>query len=263
MPTTTPKPETAPATRPGCCPRSRAAIALLLLVPAPTLGVLAAMFIWPDTTLGQALYQLAKLWILILPILWLLKAERTRPRLPRWSWQGMPAGLITGLLTVATIVAAWELFAQHWVDVSAFQTKMQEIGLSSPIKFLGFAAAVTLINAILEEYVWRWFVYTKWFELLKGFKGPAKADKAAGAIGLPGAGAIVLAGLCFTLHHSVAMSLYFDWKTNLLASTGVFVGGVTWSILYLRYKNIYAGYISHIFADVALFYVGYQVAFGG
>jgi len=229
----------------------RAAIALLLLVPAPTLGVLCAMFWMPDTLLGKALYQLAKLWILALPILWLILVQRVRPRLPRWSWQGIPAALITGILTLLTIIGAWELFASRMVNVSIFREKMQDIGLSTPLRYLAFAAALTLLNALLEEYVWRWFVYSKWHQVL---------HRSAGAVAIPGA--IVLAGLCFTLHHTIAMSLYFDWRINALASLGVFTGGVTWSILYLRYKNIYAGYLSHIFADVALFYVGYQVAFG-
>ena len=166
----------------------------------------------------------------------------------------MPAGIISGVAILAVIIGAWELFAHRMVDVSTFQTKMQEIGLDSTAKYLAFAATLTFINALLEEYVWRWFVYSKWFELFNGIKGPAKA------VAIPGA--IVLAGLCFMLHHTIAMSLYFDWQVNALASLGVFSGGVIWSIIYLKTKNLYSAYISHIFADIALFYVGYQVAFG-
>lgn len=229
----------------------RAALALLLLLPAPTLGVLAAMFLWPDTTLGKALHLSAKLWILVVPVAWILFIERGRLTLPRWSARGMPAGVITGLLTVAVILGAWHLFARQWVDVQFFRGKMNDIGLDTPAKFLLFATLITLVNALLEEYVWRWFVYAKFVEVLRG---PVRA------IAVPGA--IVLAGLFFTLHHTVAMSFYFDWPTTLLASLGVFLGGVTWSILYLRYKNIYAGYVSHMFADIGLFIVGYGIAFG-
>lgn len=235
-------------------PPGRSALALLLLVPAPTIGVLCAMFLFPGSAFGQSMHAAAKVWLLAFPIAWVLWVQRGRITLPRWSWRGMPAGLITGLLTLGIIIGTWELFASTMVDVSKFQTKMQEIGLDSLPKFLAFAAALTFVNALLEEYVWRWFVYEKWNEVLKGLKGPAKA------VAVPGA--IVLAGLCFTLHHTIAMHLYFDWQVNLIASLGVFTGGVTWSIVYLKYKNIYAGYISHIFADIAIFYIGYRVAFG-
>ena len=184
----------------------------------------------------------------------------------------MPAGLVTGLLTLAVIIGAWELFAHKLVDAAMFKEKMLDIGLGTPVNYLAFAAGVTFINALLEEYVWRWFVYRKWYEVLSRKPrtgGPVAIPGAVGspgrpwlAGGLPGAGAIVLAGLFFVLHHSIAMSVYFDWQVNALASLGIFLGHVTWSVIYLRYKNIYAGYVSHIFADIGLFVVGYMIAFG-
>jgi len=232
----------------------RAVLALLLLVPAPTIGVLFAMHWLPDTALGQSIHVAAKLWLLALPLAWVLWVERGRLRLPRWSWRGMAAGLITGLVTMGMIIGAWALFGRSLVDVEVMRGKIAEVGLDTPIKYLAFAAAWTFINALLEEYVWRWFVYAKWFEVLACLKGRAKA------IAVPGA--IALAGLGFVLHHSVAMSLYFDWQANALASLGIFIGSVTWSAIYLRYRNIYAGYVSHIFADIGVFTVGYMVAFG-
>ena len=148
-------------------PPSRAALALLLLVPAPTIGVTCAMFLFPGTPLGMSVQAFAKVWLLALPILWVLWVQRDKIKLPRWSWQGMPAGVITGLLTLGIIVGAWEGFANTMVDVSLFQDKMKEIGLDSLPKFLAFAVTLTFINALLEEYVWRWFVYEKWNEVLK------------------------------------------------------------------------------------------------
>ncbi|MFN3167528.1 MAG: type II CAAX prenyl endopeptidase Rce1 family protein [Phycisphaeraceae bacterium] len=238
-------------------------LALLLLVPAPTIGVLFAMHWFPDTWYGQTVHLAAKGWLLLFPLAWVVWAQRGRLTLPKWSWRGMTAGVVTGVLTLAVIIGAWELFAHRMVDVAMFREKMHEIGLGTPARFLGFAAAVTVINALLEEYVWRWFVYEKARDTLAiWFGGSVKAMAVPGAV--PGAipGAIVLAGLFFVLHHSVAMSVYFDWRVNALASLGIFMGSATWSILYIKYKNIYAGYISHVFADIALFYVGYRVAFG-
>ena len=232
----------------------RATLALLLLVPAPTIGVLFAMHLMPDTAVGKAIHLSAKAWLFAFPLAWLLLVERIKPRMPRGSWDGMGAGLITGGLILATIIGGWELVGQSLIDTADFKQGMDKIGLDTPMKFIGFAAAVSFINALLEEYVWRWFVYSKWFELLKGLNLPAKA------VVIPGA--IALAGVCFVLHHSVAMSVYFPWSANALASLGIFIGGVTWSIIYLKYKNIYAAYVSHILADIALVYVGYRIAFG-
>lgn len=230
---------------------SRSALALALLVPAPTLAVLCAMFWMPDTWYGQAIYYTLKAWLLAMPLIWILFIERGRLRLPKLKWQGMPVGIISGLAILAVIIGAWELFARGMVDTAMFKQKMDEIGLDSPMKFLAFAGTLTFINALLEEYVWRWFVYSKWQEAL---------SRLAGRLAVPGA--VVLAGLCFMLHHTIAMSLYFDWQVNALASLGVFSGGVIWSIIYLKTKNLYSAYVSHIFADIALFYVGYRIAFG-
>ena len=36
----------------------------------------------------------------------------------------------------------------------------------------------------------------------------------------------------------------------------------TWSWIYLKSKNIYAGYVSHVFADIIIFWIAYQIAFG-
>jgi len=243
-----------PAHTTGPTPSRLPWLALLLLVPAPTVGVLFAMHWFPDTWYGQTVHFAAKVWLLLFPLAWVAWVERGKLSPPGWSWRGMTAGVITGVLTLVVIVGAWELFAHRMVDVAMFREKMHEIGLGTPARFLGFAAAVTIINALLEEYVWRWFVYEKARDSLAALGGSVKA------MAVPGA--IVLAGLFFVLHHSVAMSIYFDWQVNALASLGIFIGSATWSILYIKYKNIYAGYISHVFADIALFYVGYQVAFG-
>ncbi len=47
----------------------------------------------------------------------------------------------------------------------------------------------------------------------------------------------------------------------VLASLGIGIGGVTWSWLYLTYRNIWAAYVSHIFADVVIFGIGYVLIF--
>lgn len=244
-------------------------LALVLLIAAPTIGVVTSMFIAPGTVIGITTQALAKVWILVLPLVWILWIARPRKtegmlgllRPPAFRGRGVVAGLVTGILTLIVIIGAWELVAKSMVDPAVFAEKIASVGLNTPLKYLAFAAALTLINALLEEYVWRWFVFERFRDFLRGF-----LNKPKGTTGLTAAlitpAAVALAALGFMLHHTIAMSLYFDPLTNALASLGVFIGGVTWSIIYLKYKNIYAGYISHIFADIALFYVGYQIAFG-
>jgi len=52
--------------------------------------------------------------------------------------------------------------------------------------------------------------------------------------------------------------------------TGIFSGaiiifiivGLIWSAMYLRYQSIFPGYISHVFADIAVFCCGAWILFG-
>jgi membrane protease YdiL (CAAX protease family) len=71
----------------------------------------------------------------------------------------------------------------------------------------------------------------------------------------------VVSAICFTLHHIIAMQVYFSWLVVVIASLGVFTGGALWSWCYLRYRSIWPGYISHAIVDIAIFAIGYRLIF--
>jgi hypothetical protein len=60
-------------------------LALLLLVPAPSIGVLAGMVIAPDRVLGKSVFFISKLWILLIPIFWWVVIARQK-----LSWEVVP-----------------------------------------------------------------------------------------------------------------------------------------------------------------------------
>ena len=66
----------------------------------------------------------------------------------------------------------------------------------------------------------------------------------------------------FTAHHVVSLRAHAGWDVTALGSTGCFLGGLIWSWLYLRYRSIWPCYISHIFADVAIYIIGWVIIFG-
>ena len=101
-----------------------------------------------------------------------------------------------------------------------------------------------LLNSLLEEYVWRWFVFRK-CELLM--------DRRL---------AVPFCALPFTVHHTLALTAWVPWQLNLIASLGVFIGGGIWSILYLRYRSIWPPYVCHIFADITIFLIGWELIMG-
>jgi len=227
------------ATSPGA--KRSALLALVLLVPAPSVGVAAAVL--HADVLGRLVFAAGKVWLLVLPLVWLVAVDRGRLEIPRPSSRGLAMACLTGALTAAVIVVAYLTIGRAWIDVELFQRQLSTLGLADPKVFGLLAVYWCLINSLLEEYVWRWFVFTRCEALM------------------PTGVAVVASGVLFGVHHLVAMSVYFDWSLALLASVGVSIGGMLWSWLYGRYRNIWAAYISHVFADVAVFGIGYVLLF--
>ncbi len=223
--------------------RKRALLALLLLTPAPSVGTLCGMWLFPGM-FGQIIYGLCKVWLLGFPLVWLYFVEKKN-----WSCSpprqgGLGMGLLLGLLMGGIIVGCFGVFGRDAVDTEHLREMAQRNGFGTPTLYLGLALYLTLVNSLLEEYVWRWFAFRRSEELLSARS------------------ATVLSALLFTVHHTVALRIQFGWGVTVAASLGVFLSGIVWSGCYLRYRSIWPGYLSHILADAAIFLVGWWLLFG-
>ncbi len=224
--------------------RRRALVGLLLLAPAPSLGVFAAMVASPGPV-GHGVFLVAKLWLLIFPAAWYLLVEKGKP-----SWSpplrgGNLAGVLSGVVLAASIVlGAWLADVQH-MDLAPLRAAAREMDLASPAAYLAGAAAWTLVNSLIEEYVYRWFVLRQCEVLLLS---PA---------------AVIASAAVFTIHHVLALNQYLEPAFTALASAGVFLGGIVWAMLYHRYRSIWPGWISHVLADIAVFGLGWWLLFAG
>jgi len=221
-------------------------VALLLLVPAPSIGTAASLFWWPEAAVGKACFVAAKLWIVLLPLIWLKVVERGR-----LSWSpprsgGFGAATVLGL-AIAVCISIPFVTAWHWgaIDAAMVADRATKTGLNQLGLYVGGALYWITLNSLMEEYVWRWFVFGK-FEVLLG-----------------GRIAVVATGLAFTAHHVIALAAQFNWIITILGSLGVFVGGVSWSWLYLRYRSVWPCYVSHAIVDIPVFIIGYWLIFQG
>ncbi|XOV79848.1 MAG: CPBP family intramembrane glutamic endopeptidase [Aestuariibacter sp.] len=222
--------------------QSPAIWALLCTIPIPTLGVWLGMFIWPGMPAGETAFAVAKCWMVVFPLAWLFYQYRAI-NWPPINKQGLVAGLVSGLLMAAVIIAAYVILGKDSVDPEEIKSAMREVGLLDSHKYLLLAAYWTFVNSLLEEYFWRWFIVSRARSLM--------SQKTA----------ILVSAIGFVAHHFLAMSLYFDITTSLLACIGILVAGVFWSGLHLRYRNLLPCYISHILADAAIFGIGYYLLF--
>jgi membrane protease YdiL (CAAX protease family) len=223
--------------------RHRALLALAFLAPAPSLGVWAAMVAAPGSV-GHGVFLIAKLWLLVFPAAWYLVVEKGKPSWSPLRCGGLTAGILSGVILAAAIVlGAWLVDIQH-MDLAPLRAAVREMNLASPAVFLVGAAAWTLVNSLIEEYVYRWFVLRQ-CEVL-----------------LPPAAAVIASAAVFTIHHVIALNQYLEPGFTALASAGVFVGGIVWATLYHRYRSIWPGWISHVLADIAVFGLGGWLLFG-
>ena len=226
--------------------RRRALVALALLVPAPTLGALTAFVLAPGP-IGQAVYAACKLWILVLPLAWLLLVERGRlslsPLPSGRRGRALTEGALLGLAFGAVVFGAHALVGERWLDPERLREIAGEAGFGTRGAYLAIAVYIALVNALLEEYVWRWFVFRQLERLVR----PALA--------------VPLAALFFTLHHILVFGVQLGPQIAVLGSIGVFVGGCIWSWLYARWRSVWPAWVSHVIVDVAGLWIGWQLLF--
>ena len=203
------------------------------------------MFWLPESGVGQTLFILSKFWIVLLPLIWRKFVEKHPLSLSPAKHGGWIPALWTGIPIALMVYGAFLLVRQlGWVDEGMVRERAELTGLAKPAIFIGAALYWISINSLLEEYVWRWFVFRQ-FEKIMG-----------------GRLAVIASALGFTLHHIFAIAAQFDWKINLLASGGVFLGGVIWSWLYLKYRSVWPCWLSHAIVDVPIFVAGWLIIFG-
>lgn len=214
--------------------RRRAWLAIALVAPAASVGVIGGQLM-ADTAMASLPWVLTKVYVVTAMIVWHLRVDggelrRVTPR--RGAYR---AAVVIGLAISAVIIAAYALLASGWMDAANVKAHAANYGLDSPIVFLGAALYWIVGNAALEEFTFRWFVFRQ-------------AERVAGSW----AAVLVSAG-AFTAHHTLALANFADGKTNLLASAGVFAGGVIWSGLYLFYRSVLVVWVCHAIVDIAVF----------
>jgi uncharacterized protein len=222
--------------------RSQAALALLLVVPAQSLGVVLALILFPGIV-GQVGAVICQIWMLALPIWWMWKVDRVELKFSRTQRREWLAGLLLGVAMFSIILLSYGLVGQHWLNATDIQDKVQRIGLTSRPMILASGFYFTVINSLFEEYVWRWFVYRQ-CEIL-----------------FPKVASIGLSAVLFTVHHVIVLAVYGSWAVVGFGTLGVFAAGVIWSACYRRYRSIVPSYVSHGWADAALQIITWLVLF--
>jgi len=223
--------------------RKRALIALLLVGLAPTVSIFIS-FGTDGGILSQIAYVISKLWLVVIPLIWYLKIDKGQLSLskPKQGGYAVAVGLGSGMS--ALILLTWFMVGDK-IDGSLLRDAVEPVGLLDVRLYIGGVIYWTVLNSLLEEYVFRWFLVVK-SEALVGTGTPA----------------ILLSAFIFVIHHTFALLFFgFPWWANLLASVSLFIGGAIFSWLYIRYRSVWMPYIAHAICDIAVFSIGAMIIF--
>lgn len=223
--------------------RKSALIAILLVGLAPTVSIFIS-FGTDGGIISQIAYLLSKIWLLAIPLIWYVKVDGGKLSISRPKQGGYLTATGVGLGLSTVIFGAW-LLLRDLIDGDLLRDAVEPVGLLDVRLYIGGVIYWTVLNSLLEEYVFRWFLVVK-SETLVGNGTPA----------------ILLSAFIFVIHHTFALMFFgFPWWANLLASISLFVGGAIFSWLYVRYRSVWMPYIAHAICDIAVFSIGAMMIF--
>jgi len=188
-------------------------------------------------------YPALKLLMIAVPLLawrWTRRGRREVALLAGLKRTNLLAGLATGLLAAGVILGGYYLVLAGRIDAGGLVAKARSLGLLE--RYWLMALGISLGNALFEEYYWRAFIFG---ELSDRLASPAAVAAVGGAL--------------FGLHHVFAMGSLFPPAWVALFVLGTMVAGAVWSAMRSAGVAIWDCYLSHVMADLAIMWVGWDM----
>lgn len=150
-------------------------------------------------------------------------------------------GIAAGLVMATLIIGFCLLTGIHTLVNPQFLTeKLQKLNVMEYYWLM--AVVISLGNALFEEYYWR------------GFLIGQLSGQCANRLMV-----CLLGGLFFGMHHVFATLWIGNPLLTAAAVAATITAGGFWTWLRMRGISVIDCYVSHIIADLAIFYIGYLV----
>ncbi|MGY8688132.1 MAG: CPBP family intramembrane glutamic endopeptidase [Verrucomicrobiales bacterium] len=218
----------------------------MVVLPAMVVPLLMSWLyfvVLPGTAVGNGLYTLMKILLVVWPIL----ATRLvlGGRMTLKLWEGKPTtarfavmGLALGLAILVLMAGLMQTPLGDIVREGALLIKTRVEGMGVLNHFLAFALFLSVVHSLIEEVYWRWFVYGN----LRLLTRPWIAH--------------VAAALAFSSHHIVVLSQFFSIGMAVFLGLCVGVGGGLWSLLFSRQQSLLGAWMSHMLVDLGIMTIG-------
>jgi membrane protease YdiL (CAAX protease family) len=217
-------------------------LALIALLPAIQTCVSVWLEIAPAVT-----YPLLKVLMIVVPLACWRYWKRDRRQVAEIvglkrtrCLAGAALGLAMGgaILGLSRLVDVGTL-----IDASMIRAKMDKLGIIE--HYWTMAVFISLMNSLFEEYYWRGFLVGE----LQRVTRSATLVCAAG-------------GVFFGIHHVFALIWIGQPLLITAAVLGTVIAGFAWTFMRTRGISIVDCWVSHIIADMAVFFVGYEILSG-
>lgn len=153
-------------------------------------------------------------------------------------------GLGLGILMSAVVLLSFEALSETTRNEMLTRVAKKISVLKIAQNFLLYGIVLSFVHSLLEEFYWRYFVFSAWKSALP----PRRISLAAHLI----------ASFAFTLHHFTVTVHYFDLSFGLLLGLGVWAAGFIWSYVFEKERSLLGVWISHIIVDIAIISIGYK-----
>lgn len=156
---------------------------------------------------------------------------------------GMSLAALVALLAGAVIVGGYMMLGAY-VDMSAIARDLAVNGITREV-YPWIALWIIVVNPFKEEFFWRGFVLNRAYHFAQSASMRVTA--------------LVGTGVLFALHHIIIFAAWFNWWQFALATFFLSCAGVVLNYVYLRAGSIWAPWLVHTSADVALALLGFVV----
>ncbi len=200
----------------------------------------------PGTAIGNGLYVLAKIMLVVWPVLatrWILRERLTFGLVNDGGgsarWKIVLGGLGLGLVVLAIMVVLLASPLGEIVREGAESIRIRVQGMGVLDHFFVFALFLSVVHSLIEEVYWRWFVFGN----LRRLTRKTSTAHVAAAVG-------------FSAHHIVVLSQFFTLGMAVFLGICVGIGGFLWSWLYARQGTLLGAWLSHMVVDFGIMAVG-------
>lgn len=188
-------------------------------------------------------YPALKTLMIIIPIAaWLMSRLSAKEALDLLGWKrtNMLPGVVVGVVMSGCVLACYYGWLRPGIDPALLAGKVRSLGLVE--YYWVMAVFISLLHSLFEEYYWRGFILVQLRSRLRGT-----------------AALCLIGGVLFGLHHIFALL----WLPGLalvgLCVVGTMAAGGIWFWMRLRGYSILDCYVSHVLADLTIFWIGYDL----